>query len=64
MEFVDIIGLKGFQLNGIRVSSKHRNFMENVGDATFDDVTNLIDTVKEEMKLQYGVNFELEVVTK
>jgi UDP-N-acetylmuramate dehydrogenase len=59
-KFVDIIGLKGLQVNGIRVSSVHGNFMENWDGASYDDVVKLIEILKDEMALQTGVKFELE----
>src|SRR5690606_35634915 len=59
--FIDILGLKGLTYNGIRVSTKHANFMENFGNANYDDVIALIKIVKNELKLQYGVEFETEV---
>lgn len=60
-KFIDIIGLKGFQIGGIRVSDKHGNFMENYSEASFEDVNLLIKLVQDELYLQYGVKFELEV---
>jgi len=63
-KFVDILGIKGLQVGGIRVSETHGNFMENFDDASFDDVITLINIVKREMKLQFGVDFELEVKAK
>lgn len=63
-KFVDIIGLKGLQVGGIRISDIHGNFMENCDDATYDDVVALINIVQREMKLQFGVDFELEVKAK
>lgn len=60
-KFIDIIGLKGLQVGGIRISGKHGNFMENFNDATFQDVQDLIALVRKETKMQFGVEFELEV---
>jgi len=63
-KFVDILGIKGLQVGGIRVSETHGNFMENFDNASFDDVTALISIVQNEMKLQFGLDFELEVKAK
>lgn len=58
---IDIIGLKGFTLDGVKVSSKHANFFENIGNADKDNVMAAIKFVQDELELQYGVRFELEV---
>ncbi len=60
-QFIDIIGLKGFTHNGLRVSPKHANFMENFGESNYDDVLFMIQFIKDELKLQYGVDFSPEV---
>jgi UDP-N-acetylmuramate dehydrogenase len=60
-KFIDIMGLKGFGSDKVRISPKHANFMENLGDASDEDVKFMINCVKEELKLQYGVDFETEV---
>jgi UDP-N-acetylmuramate dehydrogenase len=35
--------------------------MENKGDSTYEDVIEMINILKAELKLQYGVSFETEV---
>ncbi len=60
-QFIDIIGLKGLTINGLRVSPKHANFMENFGESNYDDVLLMIQVLKNEMKLQFGVEFIPEV---
>lgn len=60
-KYIDILGIKGLQIKGIRVSEKHGNFMENFSEATYEDVDSLIRIVQEELYLQFGVKFELEV---
>lgn len=59
--FIDIIGLKGLSVNGLQISPKHANFMENRGGSTYSDVLVMIDIIKTELKLQFGVDFEIEV---
>ena len=61
--FIDIMGLKGFIYNNIQISPKHANFMVNTGGANLDDISEAINIVKKELKLQYGVDFETEVKT-
>ncbi|ATH06443.1 UDP-N-acetylenolpyruvoylglucosamine reductase [Halobacteriovorax marinus] len=60
-KFIDIMGLKGLTLNGMRISPKHANFMENTDSCSHKDVVALINIIKEELLLQYGVDFETEV---
>jgi UDP-N-acetylmuramate dehydrogenase len=60
-KFIDIMGLKGLTYNGMRISPKHANFMENVDNASRKDVVALIKIIKDELRLQYGVEFETEV---
>lgn len=60
-QFIDIIGMKGFTYKGLRVSPKHANFMENFGDSNYEDVLAMIEILKKELKLQYGVDFTPEV---
>jgi len=60
-EFIDIIGLKGFNLDNVRVSPLHANFMENTGHADYTNMIKAIDFIKEELKLQFGVSFDTEV---
>ena len=54
-------GLKGFQLGGAAVSSKHAGFVVNVGGATAADVCALIEHVQDEVERQFGVCLEPEV---
>ena len=54
-------GLRGFQVGGAQVSEKHCGFVINTGDATAEDVTELIRRVAERVKAQSGVTLEPEV---
>ena len=54
-------GLKGFQLGGAAVSSKHAGFVVNMGGATAADVCALIAHVQDEVERQFGVRLEPEV---
>lgn len=60
-KYIDLVGLKGLTLNGLKISNKHANFMENLEQASYGQVVQLIDIIKEELILQYGINFETEV---
>ncbi len=59
---IDSCGLKGLQIGGVRVSSKHANFFENVHDATAKNILDLVDQVRYEVKIQTGIELELEVL--
>ncbi len=54
-------GLKGMNVGGARVSEKHAGFIVNQGDATAQDVIDLIQLVKETVKDKFGVKLEQEV---
>ena len=43
------------------ISNKHCNFFVNKNNATFKDMKNLIDFVKENVKLKTGINIETEI---
>jgi len=54
-------GLKGFTIGGAQVSEKHAGFVVNTGDATAQDIYNLIQAVKEKVYENFGVWLEPEV---
>lgn len=58
---IDILGLKGFTYKGLRISPMHANFIENSGEATYQDVIEFIAIIKTELKMYFGVDFEIEV---
>lgn len=55
-------GLRGFQVGGAQVSEKHCGFVINKGDATAEDVKELIRQVQKEVKAQFDVDLEPEVI--
>jgi UDP-N-acetylmuramate dehydrogenase len=59
-KFIDLAGLKGFTINGIKVSQKHGNFLENTGNGDYFDVINIMDRVNMEMELYFGIKFNRE----
>lgn len=54
-------GLRGFQVGGAQVSEKHCGFVVNTGDATAEDVLELIRQVSEKVRALEGVTLEPEV---
>jgi UDP-N-acetylmuramate dehydrogenase len=59
---ISAAGLKGFRVGGAMVSEKHANFIVNVGGATASDVKAVMAQVKLELKKQFGVEVEQEVI--
>lgn len=59
---IEECNLKGFNINGAYVSSKHANFIINKGTATSKDIKELIEVIKCEVKKKTGINLELEQV--
>ncbi len=60
-KFLDLLGLKGFSYNGVRISPIHANFMENEGDASPQEAKILLELIQNEFYLQYGESLEFEV---
>ena len=59
-ELIEKSGLKGESINGAEVSEKHANFIINKKGATGEDILNLIDKVKKEVKKNYDIDLILE----
>ena len=59
---VDHAGLKGLQIGGAQISPQHANFIVNLGGARASDVIELVSRAKEQVKRQFGVNLEEEIV--
>lgn len=58
---IDQAGLKGFQVGGAAISTKHAGFAVNMGDATATDVESLLRQVSERVFEQSGIRLEPEV---
>lgn len=54
-------GLRGYQVGGAQVSTKHTGFVVNAGGATAADVLQLISDVQERVMQEFGVRMEPEV---
>lgn len=61
-ELIMKAGLRGYQVGGAQVSEKHCGFVINRGDATALDVKQLMSHVQSEVKEQFGVELEPEVI--
>ena len=60
-KLIDEGGLKGYAIGGAQVSEKHAGFIVNTGDATAQDIIDLIDYVKKVVYEKTGKTIELEV---
>ena len=61
---IEECGLKGKKIGGAEVSTKHANFIINTGNATANDVKNLIELVHDEVlkKFEIDLIYEQELV--
>lgn len=58
---IEEAGLKGRTVGGAMVSRKHANFIVNTGEATSEDIAELIGTVKETVLVRFGILLREEV---
>ena len=57
---IEACGLKGKKIGGAMVSEKHANFIVNTGNATSNDIKNLIKLVHTQVKHDFNVDLVLE----
>ena len=60
-KLIDECGLKGYKIGGAEVSTKHAGFIVNSGNATSQDILDLIDYVKKEVYKKFKVEIETEI---
>jgi UDP-N-acetylmuramate dehydrogenase len=60
-QLIEAAGLKGFRIGDAQVSTKHANFIVNLGDARADDVMELIKRVGRTVEEKTGVKLQLEL---
>ena len=58
---IDQAGLKGYQIGGAAISSKHAGFAVNMGGATAADVKNLLQEVSDKVYDNSGIRIEPEI---
>ncbi|MDA0911057.1 MAG: UDP-N-acetylmuramate dehydrogenase [Proteobacteria bacterium] len=61
-EMVEKIGLKGFQIGGAQISPKHGGVIINTGNATGQQILQLVEHIKQEVLIHYQVQLELEQI--
>lgn len=57
---IEASGLKGKKIGGAMVSTKHANFIVNTGNATSNDIKNLIKLIESQIKEKFGIDLVLE----
>jgi UDP-N-acetylmuramate dehydrogenase len=58
---IDGAGLKGYQVGGAAISTKHAGFAVNMGNATAEDVKNLLRQVSDQVFDHSGIRLEPEI---
>lgn len=58
---IEQTGLRGFQIGGAGVSQKHTGFVVNLGDATAQDVKDVLAQVSERVFASTGIRLEPEI---
>ena len=58
---IDEAGLKGYTVGGAQVSEQHAGCVLNRGDASFDDIVELMDHVRREVYAKSGITLEPEI---
>ncbi|HZP95872.1 MAG TPA: UDP-N-acetylmuramate dehydrogenase [Candidatus Limnocylindria bacterium] len=58
---IEAAGLKGATEGGAMVSTKHANFIVNIGDASAWDVRRLMERIQREVRSKFGVDLVPEV---
>ena len=60
-DYIERAGLKGHRIGGSSISTKHANFIVNEGNATSENIEDLIEYVQEIVSSQFDVELETEV---
>ena len=57
---IDQLNLKGYRIGGAEVSKKHGGFIVNVGNATGQDIIDLMKYVQDRVMEKFEINLEIE----
>ncbi len=60
-KLIEELGLKGYNIGGAEISTKHSNFIVNTGNAKSSDVIALINYIKLEVNKKYNIELITEV---
>ena len=61
-ELIDKAGLKGYEVDGVKVSSKHANFFIASKGSKSSSLHKLVDHVKDVVDNKFGVSLEKEII--
>ena len=61
-ELIDNAGLKGYEIDGVRVSEKHANFFVAEKGAKAISLFNLVQYVKGKVSTKFGITLEEEII--
>ena len=61
-ELIDNAGLKGYKIDGVRVSEKHANFFVAEKGAKAISLFNLVQYVKDKVSNKFGITLEEEII--
>ncbi len=61
-ELIDKAGLKGFNIDGVKVSTKHANFFVASKGANSSSLYKLVNHVKEVVDRKFGVSLQKEIL--
>ena len=61
-KLIDESGLKGYSVGDAEVSTKHAGFIINKGNATSNDVLEVVKHIKEVIKEKYNIDLDLEIL--
>ncbi len=61
-ELIDNAGLKGYVIDGVRVSEKHANFFVAEKGAKAISLFNLVQYVKDKVSTKFGITLEEEII--
>ena len=58
---IEAAGWKGKRIGGAQVSDKHANFIVNLGNAKSKDVLALIEGIRKDVQLKFGITLQTEI---
>jgi UDP-N-acetylmuramate dehydrogenase len=58
---IDMLNMRGFNINDAYVSLKHSNFIINKGNSSGRDILNLIELIQKRALLEFGINLQYEI---
>jgi UDP-N-acetylenolpyruvoylglucosamine reductase len=58
---IDELGLKGTRVGGAVISAEHGNFIVNEGTATARDILELVEVIRQRVRVEHGIELETEV---